>query len=113
VGAAVTTRWREGLKNIDQILNHRYAFLRHLEQDEAMQAVGASVYTDEWKAIYEPRKDKEFRSVTNRLQLTFLTVFVLVPVLLAALTAIETIPVIHNLIPLAILQDIRPFIPTR
>ena len=113
VGGAVTTRWREGLKNIDDILNHRYAFLRKLEQDPAMTALGASVYSDEWKAIYERRKDRKYRTVTSRLQVTFLTVFILIPVLLAALTAVETIPAVHDLVPTVILQYIHPIIQTK
>jgi hypothetical protein len=113
VGGAVTTRWREGLKNIDEILDHRYVFLRTLEQSDAMKALGASVYSDEWETIYKPRKDKRYRSVTNRLQITFLVVFILIPIVLAALTTIETVPVIHDLIPLSILQFIRPLIPTK
>ncbi|HEX8981148.1 MAG TPA: hypothetical protein VF792_00125 [Ktedonobacterales bacterium] len=111
VGGAVTTRWREGLSNIVKILDHRYDYLRTLEQTDDLKALGASVYSEEWKKIYKPRNDKRFRSVTNRLQLTFIVVFILIPCVLAALTAIETIPAIHGLIPLAVLQYIRPIVP--
>lgn len=111
VGGAVTTRWREGLLNIDKILDHRYGYLRGLEQTDELKALGASVYSDEWTNIYKPRKDRRFRSVTNRLQLTFIVVFILIPCLLAALTSIETVPAIHRLIPLAVLQYIRPIVP--
>jgi hypothetical protein len=110
VGSAVISRWGEGLKNIDDILNHRYEFLRNLEQDPAMVALGASVYREEWQAIYKPRKEKNYRTVTSRLQVTFLAVFILIPVLLIALTAVETIPAVHDLVPTIILHYIHPII---
>ena len=111
VGGAVTIRWREGLRNLDEILNFRYKFLRDLEANDEMKAIGATLYSQEWNHIYGPRQDKRFRSVTNRLQFTFYIVFILIPVVLCCLTAVETVPVMHSLIPTQVIPFIRPLAP--
>lgn len=111
VGGAVTSRWRAGLRNLDEILDHRYAFLRTLEKTSTLQALGANLYSKEWNAIYVHRKDRRFRSVTNSLQLTFIVVFFLIPLMLAALTAVDTIPVVHSLVPAQVFPYIRPVAP--
>ncbi|HZC08258.1 MAG TPA: hypothetical protein VE338_21675 [Ktedonobacterales bacterium] len=111
VGGAVTTRWRDGLHNLDEILNFRYTFLRDLEASDEMKAIGATLYSQEWNHIYGPRQDKRFRSVTNRLQLTFIIVFVLIPLVLLGLTVAETIPVVHALIPSQVIPFIAPLAP--
>ncbi len=113
VGWTVTTRWRAGLRNLSKILEHRYEYLRSLEQTDELKLLGANVYTIEWERFYKPGTDRRFRSVTNSLQVTFLVVFVFIPTVLLALTAIETIPLIHGFIPAAIMQYIRPIVPGR
>lgn len=112
VGIVVTNRWRDGLRNLDKILDHRYEFLRNLEASDELLAIGATLYSDEWNnGFYGLHKDKRARSVTNRLQLTFISVFILIPLALAALTAIDTIPALHSLIPAQILHYIAPIAP--
>ena len=115
VGWAITSRWREGLSDLEAILQFRYGYLRGLEQNAEMQAISATLYGQELKEIYEKRHaNKRFRSVTSRLQVTFLTVFILIPLLLAALTAVETIPLVHSVIPAQIFPLIRPLaLPSR
>ncbi|HEY8325730.1 MAG: hypothetical protein ACHQ1E_11465 [Ktedonobacterales bacterium] len=110
VGGAVTARWRDGLRNLDEILDYRYDYLRDLEADPGMVAIGATLYSKEWNKIYGPRQDKRFRSVTNRLQWTFMAVFIVVPLVLLSLTAVETIPFVHSLIPPQALPFIRPLV---
>lgn len=111
VGGAVTTRWSEGIRNLSHILDHRYEYLRALEKNPELERLGATIYTKEYKKFYEA-KDNRFRSVTSRLQLTFTIVFVAIPLVLAALTAFETIPAIHALVPAQVVPYIRPLIPT-
>lgn len=109
VGWAITSRWRDGLSDLEAILQYRYTYLRDLEKNEEMKAIGATLYGQEWKDIYERRQaNKRFRSVTSRLQVTFLIIFILIPLILAALTAVETIPTLHGVIPAQILPLIRP-----
>lgn len=111
VGWAITSRWRDGLRNLDKILDFRYAFLRQLENSDEMKAVGATLYTQEHGMFfYSPHQDKRFRTVTNRLQATFLIVFIMIPLLLAGLTALETIPFVHSFIPAQVLPFIRPLV---
>ena len=112
VGATVTTRWRAGLHNIDEILNHRYQFLRGLEETEELRALGASVYSAEWESIYKRREARRVRSVTNSLQLIFIGVFILIPIVLTGLTAVETIPALQSLVPPAVMQHIGPLAPS-
>jgi hypothetical protein len=85
--------------------------LRDLEASDEMKAIGATLYSQEWNHIYGPRQDKRFRSVTNRLQLTFIIVFVLIPLVLLGLTVAETIPVVHALIPSQVIPFIAPLAP--
>lgn len=138
VGGAVTARWRDGLRSLDEILNFRYEYLRKLEAHDEMIAIGATLYGDEWEHIYKPRQDKQgkgnkrnkqdqqdqqdkryrslkrFRTVTSRLQLIFIIVFFAIPLLLLCITALETIPLIHSLIPAQILPLIGPLVaPTK
>ena len=123
VGGAVTARWRDGLRSLDEILNFRYEYLRKLEAHDEMIAIGATLYGDEWEHIYKPRQDKQdkryrslrrFRTVTSRLQLIFIIVFVAIPFLLLCITALETIPLIHSLIPPQIVPLIGPLVaPTK
>lgn len=109
VGWAITSRWRDGLSNLDKILKFRYAYLRDLEGYDEMKAISATLYNQEWDKVYKPREDnKRFRSVTSRLQVTFLVVFIMIPLILAVLTAIETLPALHSVIPAQILPLIRP-----
>ncbi len=113
VGGAVTSRWSEGVFSIGQILNERYAYLRGLEATDELRAIGATLYTDEWTRIYRKGENNRFSSVTARLQLTFAIVFCAIPLMLAALTAFETIPVIHALVPTQVIPYIRPLLPTQ
>ncbi len=108
VGIAVNARWRDGLRSIDQILDHRYQFLRKLEDSDLFRNIGATLFTDEWREIYSKRIDRKFKSVTGRLQSTFTTVFVLIPLAVTALTAVDTVPLLHSAIPAPILQYIQP-----
>ncbi|HEU5343812.1 MAG TPA: hypothetical protein VFU60_05680 [Ktedonobacterales bacterium] len=116
VGGSVTARWRDGLDDLDEVLNFRYEYLRNLEARDEMIAIGATLYGDEWLKIYKPREDlrhhanKRFRSVTKRLQLVFIIVFFAIPILLLCITALETIPLIHSLIPTQILPLIQPLV---
>jgi hypothetical protein len=111
IGGAVTARWRDGLRNLDEILEYRYEYLRNLEKQQEMSDIGATLYSQEWKDIYEPRKvNKKFRSVTNRLQWIFMAVFIVIPLLLLSLTAVETIPFVHSFIPSQALPFIRPLV---
>lgn len=116
VGGAVTARWREGIHNLDNILNFRYTFLRKLEVEQEMIDIGATFYTQEFNILYKPHEDqqshqdKRFRTVTNRLQRTFMAVFIVVPLVLLSLTAVETIPFVHSLIPTQALPFIRPLV---
>ena len=119
VGGAVTARWRDGLRSLDEILNFRYEYLRNLEAHAEMIAIDATLYGDEWEHIYKPRQNKQdkryrllkqFRTVTARLQLIFIIVFIVIPLLLLCVTALETVPLIHGLIPAQILPLIQPLI---
>ena len=111
VGGAVTARWREGIRNIDDILEYRYGYLRDLEAHPEMIAIGATLYTQEYKEkFYRPIQEKRFITVTNRLQRTIMAVFFVVPLVLLSLTAVETIPVVHSLIPSQALPFIRPLV---
>jgi hypothetical protein len=109
VGSAVTARWREGIRNIENLQNFRYAFLRKLEAEQEMIDIGATFYTQEYEKNYKPMQ-KRFLTVTNRLQRTFMAVFIVIPLLLLSLTAVETIPLIHSLIPTTILPLIQPLV---
>ncbi|HEX8729302.1 MAG TPA: hypothetical protein VF739_11800 [Ktedonobacterales bacterium] len=116
VGSAVTARWRDGVRNLDKILNFRYEYLRKLEAEQEMINLGATFYTQEFNINYKPHEDqhshqdKRFRTVTNRLQWTFMAVFIVVPLLLLSLTAVETIPFVHSFIPSQALPFIRPLV---
>jgi hypothetical protein len=119
VGVGVTARWRDGLLSLDEILNYRYEYLRKLEAHAEMIAIGATLYGDEWEHIYKPRQDKQdkryrllkrFRTVTARLQLIFIIVFIVIPLLLLCVTALETVPFIHGLIPTQVLPLIQPLL---
>jgi hypothetical protein len=112
VGGAVTTRWSEGLQNLDIILDNRYEFLRNLEANDELKAIGATLYSQEWNSLYGPGKDIRFRKVTAHLQRTFTLVFVAIPLVLAGLTAIETIPLIHSLVPPQVIPYIQPLLPS-
>lgn len=99
VGFLVTARWRQALKDLDKILEHRYEFLRNLEALPALSSLGAAIYTREYEKFYKDRPTRRFRSATKRLQTIFQVVFVLIPIALAALTAVHTIPSIDHYIP--------------
>jgi hypothetical protein len=110
VGIAITGRWRQGIADLDEVLGYRYAWLRELEQNPVLAAAGASIFSQEYEHIFKKRESsKEQRSIlfarrTRRLQAIFLTVFVIIPMLLAALTYGAGIPEIH--------QYIRPLLPS-
>lgn len=119
VGGTVTARWRDGLRNLDGILDLRYGFLRKLEAHDDMVAIGATLYSQEWERLYNPHQDKQnkrfrlfkrYQTVTARLQVTFITVFIVIPILLLCVTALETIPLIHSLLPTQIVPLIQPLI---
>ncbi len=144
VGITVNSRWRDGARSIDEILEHRYKFLRSLETQNPFTYIGATFFSDEWKSFYSKRTDaksadaksadaksadaksadaksadakrvdKKFRTTTGRLQRTFTAVFILIPLSVIALTAINTIPSLHDAIPPYVLQHIQPLaMPTR
>jgi hypothetical protein len=110
VGMAITSRWRQGIADLDEVLNYRYAWLRNLEQDPLLVEAGASIYSQEYEDIIKRRESSTLRRSllfarrTRRLQAIFLTVFVVIPVLLAVLTYGARIPEIH--------QYIRPLLPS-
>ncbi len=119
VGGTVTARWRDGLRNLDGFLDLRYGFLRKLEAHDDMVAIGATIYSQEWERLYNPHPDKQdkpyrllkrYQTVTARLQRIFITVFIAIPILLLCITALETIPLIHSLIPTQVLPLIQPLV---
>src|SRR5262249_20509300 len=93
---------------LNHILKVRYDFLRKLEETPSLQALGATMLNDEWDKVYEPRDNRKYISATRRLQAIFRTIFWVIPILLALLTAINTIPGIHQVVPQFILQFARP-----
>lgn len=99
VGLAVIARWRQALKDLDAILNVRYAFLRSLEALPSLSSIGAKLYTHEYEKVYALRSAGRFRSATKRLQTIFQAVFVIIPVALAVPTATHTIPWLSQFIP--------------
>lgn len=124
VGITVNSRWRDGARSIDEILEHRYKFLRSLETQNPFTYIGATFFSDEWENFNSKRADaksadakrveKKFRTTTGRLQRTFTAVFILLPLSVIALTAINTIPSLHDAIPPYVLQHIQPLaMPTR
>lgn len=98
VGLIVTTRWRDGQRNIGKILRHRYQFLRKLERTETLQRLGATVFTEEWEQIYGSNDNPWFHSVTVGLQVTFALIFVLIPIPFIIATASHSIPALRSLI---------------
>jgi hypothetical protein len=110
VGIAIASRWRQGIADLDEVLSYRYAWLRKLEQDPLLVTAGASIYSQEYDAIFKKRESSTlqrsllFARRTRRLQAIFLTVFVIIPVLLAVLTYGAGIPEIH--------QYSRPLLPS-
>lgn len=87
LGMLVTWRWHSGQKKIGKVLQNRYDFLRNLEKTEQLRGLGATIFTDEWEKFYKPRDDAAFRQVTVSLQITFMLVFILIPVLFVYATA--------------------------
>jgi hypothetical protein len=111
LAGAVTARWREGIHNLVNILDFRYAYVRGLEAHPEMIAIGATYFTQEYgEKFYRPIREKQFLYVTYRLQTTFMAVFIVIPLVLLSLTAVETIPFIHSFIPSQALPFIRPLV---
>jgi hypothetical protein len=87
LGLLVTFRWHSGQQKIGKVLQNRYDFLRKLEATSQLQSLGANIFTEEWGKFYAPRYGAAFRKLTISLQVTFMLVFILIPLLFVYSTA--------------------------
>jgi hypothetical protein len=96
VGLAFCLRWLRGLANLNQILNHRYQWLRDLEAEPELQRVGADLFTKEYEVVYEKKGlDAVARRRARQIQIIFLAIFIAIPAILALATFAATNPWIH------------------
>jgi hypothetical protein len=104
VGLAVTERWRQGGANLYRIITNRYAWLREAERHPDLACVGANFFTQEYETVYVPQKTRKqssttlvsiFFTRTQRLQNIFRAIFIVIPLLIAALTFLATNPWYH------------------
>jgi hypothetical protein len=61
IGLAIASRWRRGTANLFKIVTNRYAWLRSAEDARIhpeMAQIGADIFTQEYKAVYEPQVQK-------------------------------------------------------
>jgi hypothetical protein len=108
IGIFIARYWRHGLSDLRKILDVRYTFLRELETLPNLSSIMATVFTKEWEKIYRDREARH-QSTTRGLSLIFIIVFILIPVVLACLTALFFIPGAKDLI----LPFIKPLTPPR
>ena len=99
VGLIFTIRWLAGQNRTEAILRHRYEFLRKLEGAQALQELGATVFTEEWDRIYKKRDNRWFQGVTTSLQIIFVLIFLAIPLPFIIAMASQSIPAIRNLLP--------------
>ena len=88
IGLAVTGRWRQGANNLFKITTNRYVWLRDAEKHPEMEEIGANIFTQEHKEVYEPQAKARseitvFYRRTVFLQFLCLLTFPAVPVFLA------------------------------
>ena len=103
-GFIVTRYYRQGLSDLREALRVRYEFLRELETLGILSSIHASVITREWDQVFKRRRN---RSTTRGLSLIFIVAFILVPVVVALLTAIYFIPGAYD----TVSPIIRPLVP--
>lgn len=96
-GLNVIGNWRRAQKELDEILDVRYEFLRALEKQDAMQAIGASLITLEYERVYRSRLSG--KTAAKRLQRSFSVIFVAIVISLAILTYVETSPLVGYWLP--------------
>lgn len=98
VGVMVIGRWRQGVADLNENLQFRFKWLRDLEATPPLAQLGATLFTLEFQNVIAPREKSQkyrrrgFGARSHRLQALFRTVFLLIPLLLAALTAVATDP---------------------
>ncbi|HZC79126.1 MAG TPA: hypothetical protein VE258_15340 [Ktedonobacterales bacterium] len=114
IGLAIASRWRRGAANLFKIVTNRYAWLRSAEDARMhpeMAQIGADIFTQEYKAVYEPQLKKgkarastvddpaaaegglsTFYDRTLVLQRLCPVIFTAVPVILAIFTYINLHP---------------------
>src|SRR5205823_3988192 len=62
IGLAISSRWRQGADNLFRIVTNRYAWLRSAENADEMARIGANIFTQEYKAVYQPQMRKQARA---------------------------------------------------
>lgn len=96
-GLSVIVNWRRAQKELDEILDVRYDFLRNLEKQDAMQAIGASLITLEYAKVYQNRASK--KTAAKRLQRAFSVMFVAIALAMTLLTFASTSALISEWVP--------------
>ena len=87
VGIAFTRHWRSVVDRLKAVLSLRYKYLRQLEDNDVLKQIGAQIYQFEDTQIYKQREAGGKKSSRN-LQSIFTTVFLLIPLVRAGLTAL-------------------------
>ena len=95
VGLAILARWRQSASDFSEILAHRYAFLRRLEETPELANAGATVFSEEYAKIYKSQDIGKHANTTKALQNVFFIVFLLIPLVLIGLTAANLIPALR------------------
>lgn len=96
VGIIFTTHWRNTVDKLKRVLNLRYEYLRHMEEDPDLQSINAQVYSKEWQDIYAKREATRKKTGHSRtLQSIFTGIFIVLPIMVLALTILAKIPETH------------------
>jgi hypothetical protein len=108
-GLSVIMNWRRAQRELDEILDVRYEFLRNLEKQEAMQTIGATLVTLEYVRVYQNRASR--KTAAKRLQRSFSIMFIAIALAMALLTFASTSALIGEWMPW-LQQAIRNFSPS-
>ncbi len=93
VGLVFCQRWLHGLTNLNEILSHRYQWLRDLESTAELKRIGANLFTSEYNNVYQPSEfDRVARRRNRQIQHVFRIIFVAIPLLLGLITLAATNP---------------------
>jgi hypothetical protein len=93
VGFIFCQRWQRGLINLNDILNHRYEWLRELERTQHLRGIGANLFTSEYEEVYQPSGlDSVARRRNRQIQSVFRIIFIAIPLVLGIVTLAATNP---------------------